>query len=99
MPRPFSSFPHIGSDTFSVIPDSQSKQLVAVSDFCFDSAGIGMANGFPQRLTRNPENLNVERAPKLSCVSPPRLFTNHHLVQIIPDYCGIKMKNDHEHHA
>jgi hypothetical protein len=54
------SIPHIGSHAFSVVSDSQSKQIAAVRDLCFDSASLRMAERISQRLTRNPEDFNAD---------------------------------------
>jgi hypothetical protein len=60
MVYPLPSIPHIGIHAFSVVSDSQPKQIAAVRDLSFDSAGLGMAKRISQRLTRNPEDFNVD---------------------------------------
>src|SRR5216683_937766 len=57
--NPFRTISHVGINSFSVISYSQSKQIIAVSDFGFDSARMRMVESIPQPLTSNPEDLNV----------------------------------------
>src|SRR6266481_325699 len=59
MPYPFRTISHVGINSFSVISYSQAKQIIAVSDFGFDSARMRMVESIPQPLTSNPEDLNV----------------------------------------
>ena len=60
MTYPFPLIRHIGIHAFSVVSDSQPKQIGAVRDLSFDSAGLGMAKSISQRLTRDPEDFNVD---------------------------------------
>jgi hypothetical protein len=60
MPNPFRSIKHFRIQTFSVVSDPQPKKVAAISDLCFDSPSLGMAKSISQRLTRNPEDFNVD---------------------------------------
>src|ERR1700677_2176388 len=60
MPGPFALIPHVRIEALPVIPDSQSKQFVAVSDFRFDQAALGMDKSVSQLLTRDSGNVKVD---------------------------------------
>ena len=59
MSCPLGSALQIGIYAFPVIPDSQSKQVVGISNFCFYQTALRMTRGISHRFARNPENVDV----------------------------------------
>jgi hypothetical protein len=84
MPDAFRSISYTGINSFSVISDSQSKEIVAVSNLCFDSAGLGMTKSIPQSLTRNPDNLNVDVWMQRPCRSFNHYTELHGILIAVP---------------
>jgi len=68
--HPLPSIPHIGRHTFSVVSDSQSKQIAAVRDLCFDSASLRMAKSISQRFTAQSGRFQCGRFGFNVCAVP-----------------------------